>query len=63
MRLDDSLLIWSTRVFRVLLILYPGAFRRDYGREMTLVFRDTCRRTWHRPYWRRRTPHGDRRHR
>jgi len=48
MRLDDSLLTWSTRVFRVLLILYPGAFRRDYGREMTLVFHDTCRRTLHR---------------
>jgi len=48
MRRDDPAITWSTRLFRMLLILYPGSFRRDYGREMTLVFRDTCRQTQHR---------------
>jgi hypothetical protein len=43
MRQDNPVVIWSLRLFRMLLILYPRAFRRDYGREMTLVFRDTCR--------------------
>jgi hypothetical protein len=43
MREDDLLIIWSTRLFRIFLVLYPARFRRDYGREMTLVFRDTCR--------------------
>jgi hypothetical protein len=31
------------RVYRVLLRAYPAAFRREYGREMTLVFRDQQR--------------------
>lgn len=48
MRLDDPVIIWSMRLFRVLLILLPASFRRDYGREMTLVFRDSCRQTYHR---------------
>jgi hypothetical protein len=48
MKQDTSVVIWSLRLFRMLLVLYPGAFRRDYGREMILVFRDTCRRTLHR---------------
>ena len=48
MRQDDPSIIWSTRLFRMLLVLYPRPFRRDYGREMTLVFRDTCRQTFHR---------------
>lgn len=43
MRQDTPVVIWSLRLFRMLLVLYPRAFRRDYGREMTLVFRDTCR--------------------
>ena len=48
MRRDDPAITWSTRLFRMLLILYPASFRRDYGREMTLVFRDTCRQIQHR---------------
>lgn len=48
MRQDDPLTIWSTRLFQTLLILYPRSFRRDYSREMTLVFRDTCRQTIYR---------------
>ena len=48
MRRDDPATIWSTRLFQMLLILYPASFRRDYGREMTLVFRDTCRQIQHR---------------
>jgi hypothetical protein len=46
-RRDDFLIVWSTRLFQVFLVLYPGRFRRDYGREMTLVFRDTCRQAQH----------------
>lgn len=47
MRKDDLVIIWSTRLFQIFLVLYPGRFRRDYGREMTLVFRDTCRQAQH----------------
>jgi hypothetical protein len=47
MRKDDLVIIWSARLFQIFLVLYPGRFRRDYGREMTLVFRDTCRQAQH----------------
>lgn len=33
----------AERAFRLLLWAYPADFRRDYGREMTLVFRDQRR--------------------
>jgi hypothetical protein len=33
----------AERVYRLLLRAYPAAFRAQYGREMTLVFRDQCR--------------------
>ena len=32
-------------IYRVLLCAYPRAFRAEYGREMTLLFRDQCRTT------------------
>ena len=47
MRKDDLVIIWSTRLFQIFLVLYPSRFRRDYGREMTLVFRDTCLQAQH----------------
>ncbi|HET9111439.1 MAG TPA: hypothetical protein VFN78_11480 [Ktedonobacterales bacterium] len=38
---------WLTRlslaVFRTLLLLYPARFRRVYGQQMALTFRDACR--------------------
>jgi hypothetical protein len=34
---------WSTRAFAALLSLYPGEFRDEYGRELTLVFADRYR--------------------
>jgi predicted permease len=34
---------WSTRAFRLLLSLYPGEFRDEYGRELALVFADRYR--------------------
>jgi hypothetical protein len=34
---------WSTRAFRALLALYPGEFRHEYGRELSLVFADRYR--------------------
>lgn len=33
----------AERIYRALLWLYPPPFRRTYGREMLLVFRDCCR--------------------
>ncbi|MDZ4767221.1 MAG: hypothetical protein SGI73_21980 [Chloroflexota bacterium] len=39
----SQLMNTSERVYRALLILYPAAFRREYGRHMTQVFRDLCR--------------------
>lgn len=37
------LLACLCRVYRVLLITYPPSFRRQYGSEMTQLFRDRCR--------------------
>ena len=34
---------WSERIYRVLLLAYPAAFRRAHGREMVQLFRDTYR--------------------
>jgi hypothetical protein len=33
----------SLRLYALLLAAYPREFRREYGREMTLVFADRCR--------------------
>jgi hypothetical protein len=33
----------AERIYRLLLRAYPPAFRAEYGREMTLLFRDQCR--------------------
>src|SRR6185503_13960819 len=33
----------SPRVYRLLLLAYPADFRREYGSQMTQVFRDCCR--------------------
>jgi hypothetical protein len=33
----------AERVYRLLLRIYPGDFRSEYGREMTLLFRDEYR--------------------
>jgi putative ABC transport system permease protein len=35
---------WGIRAFRVLLSLYPGEFRDEYGREVAMVFDDRYRR-------------------
>jgi hypothetical protein len=35
--------VWTTRLFRALLSLYPREFRDRYGREVVLVFRDRYR--------------------
>lgn len=36
-------LIWSERVYRALLRLYPAVHRREYGPWMVQLFRDLCR--------------------
>jgi hypothetical protein len=33
----------NLRIFRALLMLYPGDFRAEYGREIALVFADRYR--------------------
>lgn len=38
----------SVRIFRLLLRTYPASFRREYGDEMTSVFRDMAEAAWRR---------------
>jgi hypothetical protein len=38
--------IWSARLYRWLLFVYPASFRRTYGDEMARAFRDLCRDAW-----------------
>jgi uncharacterized membrane protein len=38
----NSLLAASERIYSALLILYPTTYRREYGRQMVLAFRDIC---------------------
>ena len=42
---DSRLVDFTWQVYRLLLVLYPGSYRREFGREMSLAFRDYCRRT------------------
>jgi len=41
------LLRLSNRLYGLLLLLYPGAFRRDYGETMLQSFSDCCARSYH----------------
>lgn len=43
----DVLLTFSVGMYRLLLRAYPAPFRREFGREMALVFRDDLRATAH----------------
>lgn len=36
----------SFGIYRALLLVYPRAFRRQYGADMAYVFRDTCREAY-----------------
>jgi len=38
-------------LYRLLLLLYPGEFRRNYAEEMHLLFREMCLQEWHRRGW------------
>ncbi|MBS1834409.1 MAG: hypothetical protein JST65_16960 [Acidobacteria bacterium] len=38
------------RAYRLALYLYPRDFRRQYGQEMTLLFRDRCAALVHQPF-------------
>jgi len=42
-RLNDKSLIVSSRIYSLLLFAYPANFRRDYGSQMILLFRDCYR--------------------
>lgn len=37
---------FSGTVFRHLLVVYPKAYRREYGEPMAQLFRDQCRESW-----------------
>ena len=39
---------WADRLYRLFLLAYPAAFRREYGRDMAQLFRDTCRDAYRR---------------
>ena len=46
MKRDDALsgvAVWSPRLYRALLLVFPAQFRRAYGDEMARAFRDLCR--------------------
>jgi hypothetical protein len=43
---DSNLLAITTRVYNLLLYIYPAPFRREFGQEMTQVFRDDMHGTW-----------------
>ncbi len=38
--------LWSARLYRVLLLAFPASFRRAYGDEMARAFSDLCRDAW-----------------
>lgn len=40
---DSRLVPLSASLYRLLLYLYPPSFRGEFGREMSLAFRDYCR--------------------
>ena len=42
----EGLIAFSTRLYRLLLALYPRAHRREYGPLMAQAFRDLCREAW-----------------
>jgi hypothetical protein len=42
-RANDKSLIVSSRIYSLLLFAYPANFRRDYGSQMILLFRDCYR--------------------
>jgi hypothetical protein len=42
-REPEALIAFSTRLYRLLLTLYPQAHRREYGPLMVQAFRDLCR--------------------
>jgi len=42
-RAIDKSLIVSSRIYSLLLFAYPASFRRDYGSQMILLFRDCYR--------------------
>jgi hypothetical protein len=49
MKRDDALsaaAIWSVRLYRAFLLVFPAPFRRAYGDEMARAFRDLCRDAW-----------------
>jgi hypothetical protein len=49
MKRDDApsgVAVWSARLYRALLLVFPAAFRRAYGDEMAHAVRDLCHDAW-----------------
>ena len=40
---QERLLRWLCRIYRLMLLAYPSTFRREYSREMVVVFRTRAR--------------------
>ena len=45
--MDDLIIVFSVKVYRVLLAAYPTKFQKEYGSDMMQVFRDCCLRAFH----------------
>ena len=43
MKLSELMLSASLRLYTLLLLIYPGSFRREYGELMIQLFRDLMR--------------------
>ena len=43
MKLSELMLSASLRLYTLLLLIYPGSFRREYGELMVQLFRDLMR--------------------
>jgi len=42
-KLSELMLSASLRLYTLLLLIYPGSFRREYGELMVQLFRDLMR--------------------
>lgn len=43
---SPRLVQWTVRIYEILILAYPANFRKKYGNEMALVFRDSAGDAW-----------------
>ena len=44
---DPPIIVFSVKIYKVILAAYPVKFRKEYGPHMSQVFRDCCLRAFH----------------